>query len=361
MRVIIMAGGTGGHVFPALAIARVLRLRGDDVLWLGTQHGLEVEKVPAEKFPIFYLPLSGLRKKNSRQKIIAIFQLIRAIFQAIAIIRRENPDIVLGMGGYASGPGGIAAWLLRKPLIIHEQNAVAGLTNRLLSPIATRVFTAFPNVLPKGITVGNPVHENIAALPSPQERFAIMARSDARRPIRLLILGGSLGAQAINQSIPQALALIPESDRPLVRHQTGIKHLTETQAIYQSLNIKAVIEPFIEDMATAYGEADLVICRAGALTVAELAAAGIGSILIPYPHAVDDHQTKNGEILVQAGAAVVVQQTELTPEKLAEIILILNHANLLQMAIAAYSQRNINATEKIVEQIKREKKCPMRI
>jgi UDP-N-acetylglucosamine--N-acetylmuramyl-(pentapeptide) pyrophosphoryl-undecaprenol N-acetylglucosamine transferase len=345
MRVMIMAGGTGGHVFPALAIARALKSQGHEVLWLGTQNGLEAEKVPSAGFKIFYLPIAGFRKKNVFQKFTVGFQLINAVFQALKIIHREKPDVVLGMGGFASGPGGVAAWLLRKPLFIHEQNAVAGLTNRLLSHIATQVFTAFPNVLHNAIVVGNPVNADILALPSPQARFVTRTG-----PIRLLVLGGSLGAQAINQILPQAMALIPEANRPVIRHQTGTKHLTETQAGYKMAHVEADIVPFIDDMATAYSWADIVICRSGALTVSELAAAGIGSILIPYPHAVDDHQTKNGEYLVKAGAAILIPQTDLTPHKLLGIITIFlrDRSNLLKMAETAYVQRKIDAAEQVI-------------
>jgi UDP-N-acetylglucosamine--N-acetylmuramyl-(pentapeptide) pyrophosphoryl-undecaprenol N-acetylglucosamine transferase len=344
MRVLIMAGGTGGHVFPALAIARKLQSNGYEVVWLGTQKGLEAEKVPAAGFPIFYLSIAGFRGKSGGHKIKVAWSMLKAVYQALQIIRQIRPDVVLGMGGFASGPGGFAAWLLRKPLVIHEQNAVAGLTNRLLSHLSKRVLTAFPNVLANATVVGNPVHEKIAALPIPKERFA-----ERIGKIRLLILGGSLGAHAINTIVPQAISLM--ADCPLIRHQTGEKHLAETEAAYKTANVEAVIEPFIEDMASAYGDADLVICRAGALTVSELAAAGVGSILIPYPHAVDDHQTKNGAYLVQAGAAVLIPQADLTPQRLADMIATLacDRDNLLKMAETARWQRKIDPTEQVIQ------------
>ena len=310
-----MAGGTGGNVFPALAVAHVLRARDIAVCWLGTRRGIEAELVPANRFPIQYIDVVGLRGKGWRKLVSAPWQLLRALRQAITVLRRERPDVVLGFGGFASGPGGLAAKLLRIPLVIHEQNAVAGTTNRLLAKVADRVLSAFPDTLPDAVWTGNPVRSAIAALAAPQQRIA-----PADRPRHLLVLGGSLGALAINQIMPEALALLPEAQRPDIRHQCGKDHVEATVAAYGQRGVKAEVEPFIEDMADAYGWADMVVCRAGALTVSELASAGIGAILIPYPHAIDDHQTGNGQWLVEQGAADMIRQQDLTAEKLATLL-----------------------------------------
>tara|TARA_R110001592_G_scaffold61901_1_gene189166 strand:- start:79 stop:1137 length:1059 start_codon:yes stop_codon:yes gene_type:complete len=311
----VMAGGTGGHVFPALAVAHVLRARDIAVCWLGTRRGIEAELVPVNRFPIRYIEVAGLRGKRWHKLISAPWQLLRALSQAIAVLRSERPDVVLGFGGFASGPGGLAAKLLGIPLVIHEQNAVAGTTNRLLAKVANRVLSAFPYALPDAVWTGNPVRSEIAALGAPQQRIAL---SD--RPRHLLVLGGSLGALAINQILPAALVLLPEAQRPVVRHQCGRDHVDATAAAYEQQGVNAEIEPFIKDMAEAYGWADMVVCRAGALTVSELASAGIGAILIPYPHAIDDHQTGNGQWLVAEGAADMIQQQDLTAEKLASLL-----------------------------------------
>lgn len=307
-----MAGGTGGHVFPALAVAQELRDRDVAVSWLGTRRGIEAELVPNHKFPIDYIDVEGVRGRGIVKLLKAPFVLIKAIWQSVNVIRNQKPDVVLGLGGFASGPGGVAARLLGLPLVIHEQNAIAGTTNKLLSKIANRVLEAFPGALPRGEWVGNPVRKEIAALPVSQQA------ND--RSLRLLVLGGSLGALAINQQVPKALALLEESLRPQVRHQCGRAHQAVTEKAYGTAGVEASIEPFIADMAEAYGWADMVICRAGALTVAELTAAGVGSLLIPYPHAIDDHQTKNGEWLVGQDAALLIQQSDLTAEKLAALI-----------------------------------------
>ncbi len=310
-----MAGGTGGHVFPALAVAQELRTRGIAVSWLGTRRGIEAELVPANQFPINYVDVEGLRGKGVVKLLKAPVLLIRALWQAIGLIRRESPDVVLGLGGFASGPGGLAAKILGLQLVIHEQNAVAGTTNKLLAKIANRVLEAFPGTLPKGEWTGNPVRKEIEHIAEPEQRIA-----QGDRPLRLLVLGGSLGALAINQQIPEALALLPEGLQLDVRHQCGKAHATVTEEAYQVVAVKAQIEPFIADMAEAYGWADLVVCRAGALTVSEIAATGVGSILVPYPHAIDDHQTRNGEWLVKQGAAELIQQADMTAEKLAVVL-----------------------------------------
>ena len=308
----VMAGGTGGHVFPALAVAQELRDRDVAVTWLGTRRGIEAELVPNHKFPINYIDVEGVRGRGIVKLLKAPFVLIKAIWQSVNVIRNQKPDVVLGLGGFASGPGGVAARLLGLPLVIHEQNAIAGTTNKLLSNIASRVLEAFPGALPRGEWVGNPVRREIAALP--------VSKQANDRPLHLLVLGGSLGASAINQQVPAALALLAQGARPQVRHQCGKAHQSVTEKAYSGAGVEASIEPFITDMAEAYGWADMVICRAGALTVAELTAAGVGALLIPYPHAIDDHQTKNGEWLVGQGAALLIQQSDLTPEKLAALI-----------------------------------------
>ena len=309
-----MAGGTGGHVFPALAVAQELRERDIAVTWLGTRRGIEAELVPNSRFPINYIDVEGIRGRGLVKLLKAPFILVKAVWQALSMLRKERPDAVLGFGGFASGPGGVAARLLGLPLVIHEQNAIAGTTNKLLANIASRVLQAFPNAFPQGEWVGNPVRQEIVEL-AVSEQTAI---SD--RPLRLLILGGSLGAQAINQQVPLALAMLEQNQRPEVRHQCGRKHQVETENAYKEASVTASVEPFISDMAEAYGWADMVICRSGALTVSELAAAGVGALLVPYPHAIDDHQTRNGEWLAEHGAAQLIQQADLTPEKLATLM-----------------------------------------
>jgi len=307
-----MAGGTGGHVFPALAVAEVLRDRNVAVTWLGTRRGIEAELVPEHGFPIDFIDVEGVRGRGAMKLLKAPFVLMKSLWQSIGVIRNQKPEVVLGLGGFASGPGGVAARLLGLPLVIHEQNAIAGTTNSLLAKIASRVLEAFPGALPRGEWVGNPVRKDIEALPLQKEH-----EMTVERPLRLLVLGGSLGATAINQQVPKALALLAGEVAPEVRHQCGRAHEADTKSAYEVVGVKARIEPFITDMAEAYDWADVVICRAGALTVAELTAAGVGALLIPYPYAIDDHQTKNGEWLVEQKAALLMQQSDLTPEKLA--------------------------------------------
>jgi len=307
-----MAGGTGGHVFPALAVAEVLRDRNVAVTWLGTRRGIEAELVPEHGFPIDFIDVEGVRGRGAMKLLKAPFVLMKSLWQSIGVIRNQKPEVVLGLGGFASGPGGVAARLLGLPLVIHEQNAIAGTTNSLLAKIASRVLEAFPGALPRGEWVGNPVRKDIEALPLQKEH-----EMTVERPLRLLVLGGSLGATAINQQVPKALALLAGEVASEVRHQCGRAHEADTKSAYEGVGVKARIEPFITDMAEAYDWADVVICRAGALTVAELTAAGVGALLIPYPYAIDDHQTKNGEWLVEQKAALLMQQSDLTPEKLA--------------------------------------------
>ena len=337
--VLIMAGGTGGHVFPALALARLLRLNAREVVWLGTRRGLEARVVPEEGIPIEWLSVGGLRGKGVLTLLAAPFQLLRALLQAVAIVRRHSPGVVVGLGGFVTGPGGLAAWLCRKPLVIHEQNAIAGFTNRCLAPLAREVLCAFPSAFParaRARVIGNPVRADIAALPVPAIRFA-----GREGPVRVLVIGGSLGATHLNVVVPQALARMqadPGNAMQLtVRHQAGARHLESTRLAYRRAGATADITEFIGDMAEALGWADLVVCRAGALTIAELAAAGLGALLVPYPHAVDDHQTHNARFLVNEGAARCIADHELTATLLADQLtqLCADRAKLLSMAEAA--------------------------
>jgi len=315
LKALVMAGGTGGHVFPALAVAEELSARAISVEWLGTARGIESKLVPAANIVLHTIDVTGLRGKGFGKLLTAPFLLFKAVWQAIKVVRQQKPDVVLGFGGFASGPGGLAAFLLRIPLVIHEQNAVAGTTNRLLARMAGRVLSAFPQVFAQAEQVGNPVRKEIpAAYTEP------CAANDAGRPLRLLVLGGSLGAQAINTLVPDALALMASPNGIEVRHQTGAAHAEVSAEYYKTLGLTVNLSPFISDMAEAYAWSDLVICRAGALTVAELTAAGRASVLIPFPHAIDDHQTKNGEWLVANGAAELHSQSGLSSIKMQEII-----------------------------------------
>jgi UDP-N-acetylglucosamine--N-acetylmuramyl-(pentapeptide) pyrophosphoryl-undecaprenol N-acetylglucosamine transferase len=314
--VLIMAGGTGGHVFPALAVADVLLRKGVRVQWLGTTRGIEADLVPKAGIPLHTISVAGLRGKGLRAQLLAPFQLLRALWQSLQLLKQLNPDCVLGLGGFASGPGGLAAWLLRKPLVIHEQNAVPGTTNRVLSLIAKRVLLGYPRAIDsaKAEYVGNPVRAAIAHLPVPEKRWNVRTGS-----MRLLVLGGSLGAQPINQVVPAAIAALPENMRPEIIHQTGRTHCAAVADNYRALNVAARVEPFIDDMAAVYGWADVVLCRAGALTVAELAAAGVGAVLVPLPHAIDDHQTHNARWLSEQRAGLLLPQSEFTVENLSKL------------------------------------------
>jgi UDP-N-acetylglucosamine--N-acetylmuramyl-(pentapeptide) pyrophosphoryl-undecaprenol N-acetylglucosamine transferase len=305
-------------VFPALAVARELRAEGADVLWLGTRGGLEAEIVPRAGFALATVAIGGLRGKGLLQWLLLPFRLAWAMLQALVIILRFRPMAVLGMGGFAAGPGGLMTWLLRKPLLVHEQNAVAGLTNRWLAALASRCLVAFPGALPERLhpqLTGNPVRAEIAALSAPEERFR--ARAGA---LRLLVLGGSQGAQALNESLPRVIAALPPGERPQLRHQTGRAQAAAVGEAYATLGVISEVFPFIDDMAAAYGWADLVVCRAGALTIAELTAAGVGSILVPFPHAADDHQTRNAAFLVNAGAGLLLAQDDRLVPRLIELL-----------------------------------------
>ena len=347
---LVMAGGTGGHVFPALATARVLQQRGYRIVWLGTQRGIESRLVPAAGIPVEWLSVSGLRGKGLATLLMAPVRLLVALFQALRAVRRHRPSVVLGAGGFVSGPGGVAAWLLRRPLVVHEQNAVAGLTNRVLARLADRVLEGFPGSFGRGVHaehVGNPVRPEIAAVPPPERRYATR-----QGRARLLVFGGSQGAARLNAVVPAALAELPATLRPEVIHQTGRNGFDETVAAYRTRGIEADVRPFIEDMAGAYGWADLAVCRAGALTVAELAAAGVPAVLVPFPAAVDDHQTRNAEYVVRGGAAVLLPERELTPVSLAATLRQLLEAGrprLEQMAAAARGMAITDADQRLAD------------
>jgi UDP-N-acetylglucosamine--N-acetylmuramyl-(pentapeptide) pyrophosphoryl-undecaprenol N-acetylglucosamine transferase len=316
--VLIMAGGTGGHVFPALAVAAELTASGVAVSWLGTQRGLESRVVPAAGYPLETMRVSGVRGKGLLRKLMAPFMLMVALVQALFIQLRLRPRAVLGMGGFAAGPGGVIAWILRRPLLIHEQNSVAGLTNKWLAPLARTVMEAFPGSLPERLHVvhtGNPVRAEITRLSPPGERLA--GRSGA---LRVLVIGGSLGARALNETVPAAVRLLGDSQTLDIYHQTGSAEAETVRSAYADIGRDARVEAFVEDMAAAYAWADVVICRSGALTIAELAVVGVPSILVPFPHATDDHQTGNARFLADAGAAILLPQTELTAGKLAGLI-----------------------------------------
>jgi len=342
--ILVMAGGTGGHVMPAMAVADYMRGSGWLVVWLGSKQGMEATLVPKHGYQMEWIRFSGLRGKGFIRLALLPLNLLIAFWQSARVIFRVRPDVVLGMGGYVSFPGGMMASLLNRPLVVHEQNSIAGLANRVLAGVADYVLSGFPGVLKKSRWVGNPVRESIAQLPPPPLRFA----SHGDR-LQLLVLGGSLGAQALNQVVPSALGLVPESQRPRVTHQSGAKHLESVRHGYQQAGVSVHAVPFIEDMAASYAAADLVICRAGALTVSELAAAGVASILVPFPHAVDDHQTYNARFLADAGAAVLVQQTELSSRRLADLLLALTRERLLDMANRARALAKPGAAAAVAE------------
>ncbi|HEX5953975.1 MAG TPA: undecaprenyldiphospho-muramoylpentapeptide beta-N-acetylglucosaminyltransferase [Rhodanobacteraceae bacterium] len=333
--VLIMAGGTGGHIFPGLAVADALRARDVPVLWLGAEGGMENRIVPEHRVAMRTLHVKGLRGKGLRRRLAAPWMLARALIGAWRVLREANPRSVLSMGGYVAGPGGIAAWLQRRPLLVHEQNRIAGFTNRVLARCARRVMSGFSDAFParaRAEWTGNPVRADIAMLPAPAERLAHRAGAP-----RLLVLGGSLGARTLNLGLPNALSRIPADRRPEVRHQCGAAHSDATCAAYARVDVQASIEPFIADMAAAYAWADLVICRAGALTLAELAAVGLGAILMPFPYAVDDHQTRNAEGFVAVGAAELVQDRDFDATRFAGMLerLLRDPDKLLAMANAA--------------------------
>jgi UDP-N-acetylglucosamine--N-acetylmuramyl-(pentapeptide) pyrophosphoryl-undecaprenol N-acetylglucosamine transferase len=339
----VMAGGTGGHVYPAMAVADCLKQQGWRIVWLATEGGMEAGLIADKGYDIAWIRMTGVRGKGALRWLLLPLQLAVACTQSVAAMLKHKPDVVLGMGGFAAFPGGMMAWLLRRPLVIHEQNSIAGLTNRVLSRFAGRVLAAFPSAFGDRATlVGNPVRTQISTLAPPTERLA--GRSG---PLRLLVVGGSLGAQALNECIPKALALLPEASRPQVVHQAGAKHLAALQENYRKAGVAAETRAFIDDMAAMYAWCDLAICRAGALTVAELAAAGVASVLVPFPHAVDDHQTYNARYLADNGAALLIPQHELTPQRLAQTLASFTRETLLDMAARARALGKPQATEAV--------------
>ncbi|MCD6038733.1 MAG: murG [Gammaproteobacteria bacterium] len=347
-RVLIMAGGTGGHVFPGLAVAKELHAQGVIVHWLGTRKGLEAQWVPKLGIPLHFITIRGFRGKRLKNKFFSSFLIGIALVQSMKIIWQFRPNVVIGMGGFVSGPGGIASWLLGKKLVIHEQNAKPGSTNTWLAKIAYKVLEAFPNTFIKNRhkvhTVGNPVRDEIVNTPPPDKRF-----SPQKKAKKLLILGGSLGAQAINELLPKALARLPATKRFSVWHQSGEKHLANTLKAYENAGLEAQVVPFINEMDKAYAWADVVLCRAGALTISELCTVGLGAILVPFPNAIDDHQTANANFMAEKSAAWLVQQAVLSVDKLASLLEDLwDSEQYKAMAQAAYTLRKVDATEKIV-------------
>ena len=338
----IAAGGTGGHVFPGLAVADWLRASGWRVVWLGSDSGMEAGLVAKRGYEMAAVKFSGVRGKGPMAFLFLPLKLLLAFWQSARAILAKRPDVVLGMGGYMSFPGGMMAVLLGRPLVIHEQNSVAGLANRVLAAVADRTLCAFPEALRGAAHTGNPVRPEIAAVAPPGERYA--GRSG---PLRILVVGGSLGAKALNDIVPRALALLSGEARPIVTHQSGAQHAAGLAAAYAAAEVRASTPSFIDDMAAAYAESDLAVCRAGATTVAELAAAGVASVLVPFPHAVDDHQTSNAHFLADSGAAVLVPQSELTPERLAGLIAGFDRKRLLEMAARARSLGRPDATEAV--------------
>jgi UDP-N-acetylglucosamine--N-acetylmuramyl-(pentapeptide) pyrophosphoryl-undecaprenol N-acetylglucosamine transferase len=341
---LVMAGGTGGHIFPGLAVAEYLRQEGWKIVWLGNPSGMENQIVPGHGIPFEGIHFGGLRGKGLKTKLMLPFNLLRALMESIAILRRVKPSVILGMGGYVTFPAGLAAILMGYPLVLHEQNSVAGLANKVLAKFSGRQLCAFPHALPGGQWVGNPLRADLLKLPNPKDRY-----SEHTGNLRILVVGGSLGAAALNEAIPKAISLISENSRPVILHQAGAKNAQALQEAYRSLGVSAQVEPFIENMAAAYGEADLVICRAGAMTVAELAASGVASCLVPFPYAVDDHQTSNAKFLSDAGAAVLLPQAELDPEKLSTWISSLTRDDLKEMAIKALACAKPNATADVAQ------------
>ena len=337
--ILIMAGGTGGHVMPGLAVAGEMRKRGWKVVWLGTPGSMEEDLVGRHGYPLELIRIRGLRGKGLLRMALLPLHLLIAFWQSAQVLFRVRPDVVLGLGGYVSFPGGMMAALFNRPLVVHEQNSIAGLANRVLAEVADARLAGFPDALRKAQWCGNPVRPEIAGIPAPEARFA--GRSG---PLNVLVVGGSLGAQALNEIVPQALGLIPEAQRPQVTHQAGAKHIEQLRTHYRTAGVTAETLAFIDDMASHYAGADLVICRAGALTVAELAAAGVASVLVPFPHAVDDHQTHNARFLERAGAAVQVQQRDLTARGLADLLLGFTRERLLDMARRARALARPDAT-----------------
>ncbi len=345
---LVMAGGTGGHIFPGLAVAEALRERGWRVYWLGGRGSagnpsMESQLVPPRGFPFESIDFSGVRGKSAATFVFLPMRLLKAFWQSIQVVRRIRPDVVVGLGGYISFPAGMMSVLLGKPLVLHEQNSVAGLVNKVLAGVADRVFTAFPNVFTKGQWIGNPLRPAFTRQADPAERFA--GRSG---PLKVLVVGGSLGAKALNDLIPRALALIPLAERPLVTHQSGARQIDELRKAYEAADVQAELTPFIDDTAQAFADADLVICRAGASTVTEIAAVGAAALFVPFPSAVDDHQTTNAKFLVDQGGGWLVQQRDLTAVMLADMLQKTERAALVIAGQNAKKMQKLDATEQVV-------------
>jgi len=340
---LVMAGGTGGHIFPGLAVAEALRERSWRVHWLGAPGSMESQLVPPRGFAFETIAFSGVRGKGVKTLVLLPLRLLQAFWQSIQVVRRVQPDVVIGLGGYITFPAGMMSVLLGKPLVLHEQNSVAGMANRVLAGVADRVFTAFPNVFKKAAWVGNPLRPAFVQQPGPAQRLG-----SRTGPLRLLVVGGSLGARGLNETVPKALALIPAEKRPTVLHQSGAKQIDELRANYAAAGVQAELTPFIEDTAQAYAQADLIVCRAGASTVTEIAAVGAAAVFVPFPSAVDDHQTTNARFLVDAGGGWLVQQRELSPEWLADLIHKIERPELIRRALAAKAMEKINATAEVV-------------
>lgn len=340
---LIMAGGTGGHIFPGLAVAQALRDKGWRVHWLGAPNSMESRLVPQRGFALETVDFSGVRGKGLKTWVLLPLRLLRAFAQSLQVLRRVQPDVVVGLGGYITFPAGLMAALLGKPLVLHEQNSVAGMANKVLAVVASRVFTAFPQVLSKGQWVGNPLRAEFLNQADPVQRFA-----GRTGPLRVLVVGGSLGARALNTVVPQALALIPAAERPVVTHQSGEKQIDELRANYATAGVQATLTPFIDNTAQAFADADLVICRAGASTVTELAAVGAAAVFVPFPAAVDDHQTHNARFLVDQGAGWLLPQREMTPSSLAQLLQKTERPALVLRGLEAKKMQQIHATDAVV-------------
>ncbi|PUE11591.1 undecaprenyldiphospho-muramoylpentapeptide beta-N-acetylglucosaminyltransferase [Limnohabitans sp. T6-5] len=340
---LVMAGGTGGHIFPGLAVAEALREAGWRVHWMGAPDSMESQLVPPRGFPFETVEFGGVRGKGLMTWLKLPFKLLRAFWQSLQVVRRVQPDVVLGLGGYITLPGGLMARLCGKPVVLHEQNSVAGLSNKVLARVAARVFTAFPGVFKQGRWVGNPLRKAFTEQAEPAMRFA-----GRTGPLRVLVVGGSLGAKALNDTVPQALALMPAAVRPVVIHQSGAKQIEALRANYQAAGVQAELTPFIDDTASAFAQADLVICRAGASTVTEMAAVGAAALYVPFPHAVDDHQTTNAQFLCAQGGGWLLPQSQLTPQGLADRLSGWRRESLLACAEKAYEQKKTKATQELV-------------
>jgi UDP-N-acetylglucosamine--N-acetylmuramyl-(pentapeptide) pyrophosphoryl-undecaprenol N-acetylglucosamine transferase len=340
---LVMAGGTGGHIFPGLAVAEALRDKGWRVHWLGSPGSMESRLVPPRGFALETIDFGGVRGKGIKTLLWLPLRLLKAFWQALQVVRRTQPDVVVGLGGYITFPGGMMATLMGKPMVLHEQNSVAGMANKLLSGIADRVFTAFPNVISKAQWVGNPLRAEFLRQAEPEARFA-----GRTGPLRLLVVGGSLGAKALNDTVPQALAMMPAERRPTVLHQSGEKQIDALRTNYAAAGVDATLTPFIDDTAQAFADADLVVCRSGASTVTEIAAVGAAALFVPFPFAVDDHQTTNARFLVEAGGAWLIQQADLTPRMLADRLMSVTREELAEVALKAKQMQKTDAVQAVV-------------